>query len=181
VPTIVTLKLARRALADVGVEGPELVDEALENAERANEELRELAHGIHPSILTSGGLVRALQALARRSAIPVTLEVRTDARLPEHVEVTAYFVVSEALTNAAKHAHASYVQIALDTADGDLRLSISDDGVGGADPTRGSGLAGLKDRVEAIGGTLTVQSRPGQGTRLDVEVPVNADIPASSS
>jgi signal transduction histidine kinase len=175
VHTIVTLKLARGALADVGGEGPELVDEALENAERATEELRDLAHGIHPSILTSGGLGPALEALARRSNIPVTLKLPTDARLPEHVEVTAYFVVSEALTNAAKHAHASCVQVTIDTADGDVRLSISDDGVGGADPTRGSGLAGLKDRVEAIGGTLTVQSRPGQGTRLTADVPVNAD------
>ena len=180
VHAIVTLKLARPALADVDGEGPELVDEALENAERANEELRELAHGIHPSILTSGGLGPALQALARRSAIPVTLEVRTDARLPEHVEVTAYFVVSEALTNAAKHAHASYVQVTIDTADGDVRLSISDDGVGGADPTRGSGLVGLKDRVEALGGTLTVQSHPGQGTHLIAEVPLNAERPTTS-
>ena len=181
VHTIVTLKLARGALADVGGEGPELVDEALENAERATEELRELAHGIHPSILTSRGLGPALEALARRSDIPVTLKLPTDARLPEHVEVTAYFVVSEALTNAAKHAHASCVQVTIDAADGDARLSISDDGVGGADPTRGSGLAGLKDRVEAIGGTLTVQSRPGQGTRLIAEVPVNADSERSSS
>ena len=181
VHTIVTLKLARRALADVGGEGPELVGEALENAQRATEELRELARGIHPSILTSRGLGPALEALARRSNIPVTLELPTDARLPEHVEVTAYFVVSEALTNAAKHAHASCVQITIDTADGEARLSISDDGVGGADPTRGSGLAGLKDRVEAIGGTLTVQSRPGQGTRLIAEVPVNADRERSSS
>jgi signal transduction histidine kinase len=181
VHTIVTLKLARRALADVGGEGPELVDEALENAERATEELRELARGIHPSILTSGGLGPALEALARRSNIPVTLKLPTDARLPEYVELTAYFVVSEALTNAAKHAHASCVQVTIDTADGDVRVSISDDGVGGADPTRGSGLAGLKDRVEAIGGTLTVQSRPGQGTRLIAEVPVNADREGSSS
>jgi signal transduction histidine kinase/predicted Ser/Thr protein kinase len=180
VHAILTLKLARAALAGVDGEGPELVDEALENAERANEELRELAHGIHPSILISGGLGPALQALARRSAIPVTLEVRTDARLPEHVEVTAYFVVSEALTNAAKHAHASYVQVAVDTADGHVRLSISDDGVGGADPTRGSGLVGLKDRVEALGGTLIVQSRPGQGTRLIAEVPLNAERPTTS-
>jgi signal transduction histidine kinase len=103
----------------------------------------------------------------------VTLEVRTDARLPEHVDVTAYFVVSEALTNAAKHAHASRVQVAVDTADGVVRLSISDDGVGGADLTRGSGLVGLKDRVEAIGGSLSVQSRPGQGTCLIAEVPVS--------
>ena len=109
----------------------------------------------------------------------MTFNLRTDARLPERVEVTAYFVVSEALTNAAKHSNASVVEVTVDTIDGELRLSVSDDGVGGADPTRGSGLIGLKDRVEAIGGTLTVQSRPGQGTRLDVELPVNPDIPPS--
>jgi signal transduction histidine kinase len=91
---------------------------------------------------------------------------------------TAYYVVSEALTNAAKHSNASVVEVSIDTIDGEFRLSVSDDGVGGADPTRGTGLLGLKDRVEAIGGTLTVQSRPGQGTRLDVEVPVSTDIPA---
>jgi signal transduction histidine kinase len=180
VHTIIMLQLARSALAGVDGQGPELVAEALENAERATEELRELAHGIHPSILTSGGLGPALQALARRSAIPVTLELHTDARLPEHVDVTAYFVVSEALTNAAKHAHASRVQVTVDTADGDLRLSIGDDGVGGADPTRGSGLVGLKDRVEAIGGTLTVHSPRGQGTRLVAAVPVGAGTERSS-
>jgi signal transduction histidine kinase len=111
----------------------------------------------------------------------VTLDLRTDLRLPEHVEVTAYYVVSEALTNAAKHSNASVVEVTVETIDGEFRLSVSDDGVGGADLTRGSGLVGLKDRVEAIGGTLTVQTRPGQGTRVAVEVPVHADIPASSS
>jgi signal transduction histidine kinase len=179
VNTILTLKLAQRALADRG-HGAQLVAEALENAERGLQEARELAHGLHPRILSSGGLARALDALARRSRIPVTFDLRTDARLPERVEVTAYYVVSEALTNAAKHSKASGVEVSVDTIDGEFRLWVSDDGVGGADLTRGSGLVGLKDRVEAIGGTLTVQSRPGQGTRLDVEVPVNTDTPASS-
>jgi signal transduction histidine kinase len=181
VHTVITLKQARRALAGVDGQAPELVAEALENAERAIEELRELAHGIHPSVLTSRGLGPALEALARRSAIPVALDVRTDAPLPEHVDVTAYFIVSEALTNAAKHANASIVEVAVDAADGNVRLSISDDGDGGADPTRGSGLLGLKDRVEAVGGTLILQSRPGEGTRLIVEVPVKADRPGSDS
>jgi signal transduction histidine kinase len=97
------------------------------------------------------------------------------------VEVTAYYVVSEALANAAKHSNASVVEVTVDTVDGELRLSVRDDGVGGADLARGSGLVGLQDRVEAIGGTLTVQSRPGQGTHLDVRVSVKADVPGSSS
>src|SRR5581483_10053635 len=100
--------------------------------------------------------------------IPVALDLRTDIRLPERVEVTAYYVVSEALANAAKHSNASVVEVIVDAVDDELRVSVSDDGVGGADLARGSGLVGLQDRVEAIGGTLTVQSPRGQGTRLDV-------------
>jgi signal transduction histidine kinase len=172
VHTIITLKLAQQALDDAG-QVEELVSEALEHAERGLHETRDLARGLHPMMLSSGGLAPALDALAGRCAIPVTLDLRTDLRLPEHVEVTAYYVVSEALTNAAKHSNASVVEVTVETIDGEFRLSVSDDGVGGADLTRGSGLVGLKDRVEAIGGTLTVQTRPGQGTRLDVEVPVN--------
>jgi signal transduction histidine kinase len=180
VHTILTLKLARQELGDQAGEVAELVSEALENAERAIDETRELARGIHPRILSAGGLGPALKTITGRSPIPVTLDLRTDARLPEHVEVTAYYVVSEALTNAAKHSHASAVQVTIDMTDGDLRFSISDDGVGGANPTRGSGLIGLKDRVEALGGTLTVQSRPGQGTRLIAEVPSTATGPRAS-
>ena len=125
--------------------------------------------------MTKGGLAPALKTMARRSPIPVELDLRTDARLPERTEVTAYYVASEALTNAAKHSHASVVQVTADTIDGELHLSISDDGVGGADATRGSGLVGLRDRVEAIGGRLTVQSHPDEGTRLTVTLPINAD------
>jgi signal transduction histidine kinase len=141
------------------------------------EELREYARGIHPAILAQGGLVPALEALARRSPVPVVLNVRAGARLPERAEVTSYYVVSEALANAAKHAHASAVRVAVDVADGVLRLSVSDDGVGGADPGRGSGLVGLKDRVAAAGGALIVHSRPGQGTRLVAELPAGAGPP----
>ena len=181
VHTIATLKLAQQALGHTGGQAAELVVEALDNAQCGIDELRELARGLHPRILSSGGLGPALKTLAGRSAIPVALDLRTDARLPERVEVTAYYAASEALTNAAKHSDATAVQVTVDTIDGEFQLSISDDGVGGADPTRGSGLVGLKDRVEAIGGTLTVQSRPGEGTRLAVDVPINADRPATSS
>ena len=151
VHTIVALKLAGRAL-DQGDEKAEgLVHEALENAESANAELRELARGIMPAVLTRNGLSPALEAVADRSPIPVTLDVRTDGRLPQRTEVTTYFVISEALTNATKHSHASAVQVTVESIDGEVRLSIDDDGIGGADPARGSGLVGLRDRVEAVG------------------------------
>jgi len=138
----------------------------------AMDEMRDIARGIHPAVLTGRGLGPALTSLTRRSPIPVRLDLPVQARLPESVEITAYYVVSEALVNAAKHANPSAVQVAVETFDGVLRLSVTDDGVGGADPARGSGLVGLRDRVEAIGGTLTVQSRPGEGTRLVAEIPV---------
>jgi signal transduction histidine kinase len=140
------------------------------------DELREYARGIHPAILAEGGLVPALKTLARRSSVPVVLDldVRTGTRLPERVEVTAYYVVSEALTNAAKHATASVVHVDVHAAAGVLRLAVRDDGAGGADPALGSGLVGLKDRVEAIGGAFTVHSPPGQGTRRAAELPAPA-------
>jgi len=136
------------------------------------DELREYARGIHPAVLADGGLGPALRTLARRSAIPVTLEVRARGRFPERVEVTAYYVISEALANAAKHAEASAVHIEVGAADEVIRLAIRDDGVGGADPARGSGLVGLNDRVEAIGGTLSMRSHHGEGTTLSVELPL---------
>lgn len=144
------------------------------------EELREYARGIHPAILAEGGLVPALEVLARRSPIPVQLDVRIRARLPERVEVTAYYVVSEALTNAAKYANASAVRVAVGLAGGTVRLSVSDDGIGGADPARGSGLTGLRDRAEAVGGTLIVRSRPGEGTRLVAELPAESRTAAGT-
>jgi signal transduction histidine kinase len=135
------------------------------------DELQELSRGIHPAILSKGGLERALPALARRSAIPVELDLRAERRLPEQVEVAAYYVVSEALTNVAKHAQASVVQVALEARDAILRVVISDDGVGGAALDRGSGLVGLSDRVEALGGTLQLTSRLGSGTTLLIQLP----------
>jgi signal transduction histidine kinase len=142
-------------------------------------DLRELSRGIHPAILSEGGLGPALRTLARRSSVPVELQVGTKGRLPERIEVAAYYVVAEALANVAKHAGASVVQVDVDADDGLLRLAIRDDGVGGADPARGSGLVGLKDRVETTGGTLRVESRRGQGTRLLVELPADVSQPTS--
>jgi PAS domain S-box-containing protein len=138
----------------------------------ALEELQEISRGIHPAILAQGGLAPALKTLARRSAVPVELEVRAETRLPEPVEVAVYYVMSEALTNTAKHAHASAVHVAVEARDGVLQLSIRDDGSGGADPTRGSGLIGLTDRVDALGGTIDVASPVGQGTTLLVTFPI---------
>jgi signal transduction histidine kinase len=139
-------------------------------------ELQEISRGIHPAILTDGGLTRALKTLARRSPVPVQLDVRFTTQLPEPVEVAAYYVVSEALTNAAKHAHASVVHVVLDVGHGVLELSIRDDGSGGADPARGSGLIGLTDRVEAVGGTIDVTSPAGQGTTLHVTLPAEPSL-----
>jgi signal transduction histidine kinase/uncharacterized protein YoaH (UPF0181 family) len=134
--------------------------------------LREIALGIHPAILAEGGLGPAVKTLAHRSPIPVELDVREDGRLAESVEVAAYYVVSEALTNAAKHSGASKVEVEVEVGEHTLRVTVRDDGVGGASPARGSGLLGLRDRVEAIGGTLTVESRRTLGTSLIVELPL---------
>jgi signal transduction histidine kinase len=137
------------------------------------EELREIARGIHPAILSEGGLAPALKTLARRSPIPVALDARCDGRLPDGVERAAYYVVSEMLTNAAKHAHASTVHVDVARANGTLHVSVRDDGVGGADPAHGSGLVGLRDRVEALGGTIAVQSPRGGGTAVEVILPLD--------
>jgi signal transduction histidine kinase len=135
-------------------------------------QVREISRGIHPAILSEQGLTLALKALARRSAVPVELDLRTGRRLPDHVEVAAYYAVSEALANAVKHARASIVHVELDAPDATLRLSIRDDGIGGADPAQGSGLTGLRDRIEAVGGTLDVTSPADGGTTLLIEIPV---------
>jgi signal transduction histidine kinase len=137
-------------------------------------ELREIARGIHPAILSTAGLRPALHALGRRSAVPVDVDVRIDGRLPGAVEAGAYYVVSEMLTNAAKHARASAVEVDAEASGGTLRVRVRDDGVGGATPLRGSGLAGLKDRIEAIGGTLSIHSPAGGGTTVSCELPVLA-------
>ena len=139
----------------------------------ALDELREISHGIHPAILSEAGLGPALEALARRSAVPVELDLNLGPRLGEHVEAAGYYIASEAITNVAKHAQASVIDMRVDGCDGALTLSISDDGIGGADPSRGSGIIGLKDRVEALGGTISVLSPPGHGTALHVQLPAD--------
>jgi signal transduction histidine kinase len=137
------------------------------------ENLQEISRGIHPAILSKGGLGPAIKTLARRSAVPVQLDLRAERRLPERIEVAAYYIVSEALTNAAKHARASVVHVDVKAQDAVVRLSIRDDGIGGADPTQGSGLIGLRDRVETVGGRMEIASAAGTGTSLLVTIPIN--------
>jgi signal transduction histidine kinase len=137
------------------------------------DELREISRGIHPAVLSEAGLGPALKALARRSAVPVELHLDLGPQLAEHVEVAAYYIASEALTNAAKHARASVVHLQVERTDGALTLSVRDDGIGGADAANGSGIIGLKDRVDSLGGMISVSSPPGLGTTLSVRLPAS--------
>jgi signal transduction histidine kinase len=139
------------------------------------DELREVSHGIHPANLGKAGLSAALRTLRRRSAIAVELDLRIGRRLPASLETAAYYTVSEALTNATKHSQATRVWVDVEEVDQTLRLSIRDDGVGGADPDRGSGLVGLRDRIEALGGKIEIESQPGAGTLVRAAIPVLAD------
>jgi signal transduction histidine kinase len=136
-------------------------------------DLQEISRGIHPAILSDGGLGPALKTLARRCPIPANVNVLVEGRLPESVEVAAYYVVAEALTNAAKYAQATNVKVCAEIKEGNLCLSIHDDGIGGADSSEGSGLIGLKDRVEVLGGHMKVISPPGIGTSLHVTIPLS--------
>ena len=138
----------------------------------ALEDLQEISRGIHPAILSRGGLGPALKTLARRSAVPVELDMHADGRLPQPLEAAVYYVVSEALTNAAKHSQASGVRVRVRAQDKHVNLSVEDDGRGGADPAHGSGLIGLKDRVEALGGELEISSPPGAGTSMRARMPI---------
>ncbi|MBO0863715.1 MAG: GAF domain-containing sensor histidine kinase, partial [Mycobacterium sp.] len=147
-----------------------------------SDELREISRGIHPAILSKGGLGPALKTLARRSAVPVNLDVGVGRRLPEYAEVAGYYVVAEALTNAAKHARASEVNVAVKADAANLCLSVRDDGVGGADIGKGSGLIGLVDRIEALGGQIDITSHIGDGTSLVARIPLRGDgAPCSQS
>jgi signal transduction histidine kinase len=170
---LVTLVLDVRAAetglpADTAAQLGEIAD----GLTSALDELRELSRGIHPAILSEGGLAPALKALTRRSNVPAELDADVPTRLPEPVEVAAYYLVCEALTNTAKYADASTVHIHARLRDGRLRVAVRDDGVGGATPGSGSGLVGLTDRVEALGGTLSITSPPGQGTTLVADLPL---------
>jgi signal transduction histidine kinase/uncharacterized protein YoaH (UPF0181 family) len=151
---------------------PGIAAELSEGLKDASDELREISRGIHPTILTEAGLGPALRALARRSEIPIDVDVKLDERLPTPVEAAAYYIVSEALTNVAKHAHANIVELTAAHCDGTLTLEVRDDGVGGVDAARGSGILGLTDRVEALGGTISIASPPRGGTTLSVHLPV---------
>ena len=142
---------------------------------QAVEEIQELSRGIHPATLSQGGLAPALKELARRSPIPVQVNLRTRARLSEAIELAAYFVASEALANAAKHADASRIDLSLATHNGSLLLTIRDDGVGGAEVHRGSGLIGLTDRADTLGGSIRVESLPGNGTQIIAELPLGLE------
>jgi len=175
---LVTLGLELRATQAGGplqhgeLEG--IVSRVADGLRSVFDELREISHGIHPAALSDGGLTPALKALCRRSAVPVELNMQAEGRLPEPVEVAAYYVVSEALTNTAKHAQASVVHVDLDTRDATVQLTIRDDGIGGALPSQGSGLLGLRDRIEALGGALHLTSPAGHGTTLRINVPLEA-------
>jgi signal transduction histidine kinase len=152
---------ARRELADASTE-----------LGAALEELRELARGIHPAVLTDQGLASAVNALADRSPVPVEIDAMPVGRLPAAVEAAAYYSIAEAITNCAKYAEASRVVVRVEASSDWARVEVEDDGIGGADPSDGSGLRGIADRVEALGGRFQILSRPGDGTRLEVEIPL---------
>jgi signal transduction histidine kinase len=170
VHTIIALKLALQAVR-AGEPPADLLDEALVNAERANRELRDIAHGILPASLTRGGLGVALDWLVDNLPVEVDLRV-TVPRLPAAVETTAYFIVAEAITNVVKHSRATRASVDVDVEDGTLVLEVRDDGVGGADPSGGTGLTGLFDRVEASAGTMTVVSERQAGTTVRATLPL---------
>jgi signal transduction histidine kinase len=166
------LRAAQAALPPEAAEAAQQVDDVVAGLADALEELRKIARGLHPAILTEGGLRPALQALARQAAVLVRLDVQVAERLPDPAEVAAYYAVAEALTNTAKHARASAAKVEVAAGEGILRVSVRDDGRGGATFGRGSGLVGLKDRVEALGGRLSLDSPPGAGTVLDIVLPL---------
>jgi signal transduction histidine kinase len=173
VGAIISLQLAQKRWERDPERAREHVDDALGDAQAAIGELRELAAGIHPSVLTDRGLAAALETLASRSPVPVELDADLDGRLPLPVETTAYFVVAEALTNVGKYARASRASVGVRVAGEQLEIEVLDDGVGGADASAGTGLLGLADRVSALRGTFEVTSPPGRGTRVHARISLN--------
>jgi signal transduction histidine kinase len=169
VSAVISLQLAQKRWQDRG-RARQLVDDALEHAQAAIGDLRELAAGIHPSVLTDRGLHAALETLGSRAPVPVELVTQLPDRLPMSVETTAYFLVAEALTNVGKYARASRASVTVRVAGDELEIEVLDDGVGGANPAAGSGLRGLADRVAALQGTLDVTSPPGRGTRIHARI-----------
>ncbi|HEX3360640.1 MAG TPA: HAMP domain-containing protein, partial [Solirubrobacterales bacterium] len=178
VHALITLKLARRSLGDGDPKTEKLIDEALEHTEGAVEALRELSHGILPSVLSRGGLRGGVEAVVARMSLPVDVDVGEE-RFATGVEATAYFVVSEALTNVVKHSGAERAEVVAHSSGGVLRVEIRDDGVGGAAPNGGGGLGGLRDRVAALSGTLEIVSPPGGGTRIVMTLPVGSPTDAA--
>jgi PAS domain S-box-containing protein len=169
-----SLRLAQSKLRTDPLAAGSILEGASSELAHALEELRELARGIHPAVLSDRGLGPALESLADRSQLPVELETVPDERLPGPVEAAAFYVVSEALTNVAKYAHASSVRVRVEQLNGYARVEVADDGVGGADPAGGSGLRGLADRVSALDGRLEIASPPGEGTSIRAEIPVES-------
>jgi signal transduction histidine kinase len=169
---LVTLSLTLGiAAARQDAAGSDVLARARDEVDEAIAELRELARGIHPTLLREEGLLTAVEALARRTPLPVTVEGSAGDRLPDAVELAAYFLVSEALTNVVKHAAASQATVHLERAGGTLRVAVADDGVGGARAAADSGLAGLRDRLEVLDARLIIESHRGAGTTVSVEIP----------
>jgi PAS domain S-box-containing protein len=167
-----SLRLALTKLDSDPAAARAVLAEACDELALAHDELRELARGLHPAVLGQRGLLAAVEVLARRAPIPVEVAGMPDARLPEPVEAAAYYLIAEALTNVVKYARASIVRVRVAASGANVVIEVSDDGVGGADPSTGSGLRGLADRVEALGGVLDVLSRAGAGTTVRAEIPV---------
>jgi signal transduction histidine kinase len=172
VAVAVTLGLAQAQMKSNPEAAEQLIQQARDEAQLAVKELRELARGIHPAVLSDHGLKAALEALATRAPVPVEVTGVPETPLPRPVEAAVYFVTAEALTNVAKYAKAEGAAVNLSVVDGSVRLQITDDGIGGADTTGGTGLSGLCDRVEALDGTIDIDSPPGGGTAVRVQIPL---------
>ncbi|HEX8519758.1 MAG TPA: histidine kinase [Pseudonocardia sp.] len=175
---LISLQMAREEIGADPARGLDLIDDAAEQAQLAIDELRELAAGLHPPVLAHRGLVAAVEALAARAALPVSVVGTVARRMPEAVEINAYFVVAEALTNTVKHARASRAWVTIGVEDADLSVEVRDDGIGGAAADgSGSGLAGLADRIGALGGRLVLDSPPGRGTTVCARIPLGHAAP----